>query len=393
MAAIAHLLTHARTWSAIAAVGQWLWRIASGGRGRWRQILAWFLAVIIAARIAAPYVLTAVANHMLQRPGDIRGSINGISLSLLTGGYAIHGLHLYAIDHASGQWQPLLVIDDIDCTTEWSALLHGELAGHIALIRPVLTVEVHSPAPAPAAPAAPVPTVPQSALLPNGVHERWQDRLGRLIRLDIDRLGVVDGQLWYRDPAHDLTAALTHISGKVTGLVVMPGAENRRATYDFTADTPGRGQLMVEGDLDPVAVHPTFIAKARLEHVHLPDINPITARFDHLTFAAGRFSGYAEMVADGRRITGYTKVLFRDLDVATYRDLHRSAVARVFWRLVVKAGEEIFENSDSHQQGARFVIAGRVDDPAVGVWDIVGSALRNAFVRPLVPGFSSDGAD
>ena len=365
----------------------WLGRVASGGRGRLRQAALWTLVTLIVLRLAAPWILTAVANHELSQPGNYRGSVRWISLSLLSGTYAIDDLRMESLNPRSGAWDPMLEVDRISVATEWRTLFHGVIAGDIVVMKPVFHVIN------PSKNASAKPTLTKVNALPAASGEQWQDRVRKLIRLDIDRLVVIEGTVTYVDEQHTMATAFTHIGGVIDGLVVLPSAKEKRASYHVTADTPGNGLLSVEGTVDPLAATPTFTAKGQLDHLDLPKVNNLSGQFDHLTFKSGVFSGYTELVSDGHRVDGYAKVLFHDLDIETFRDNRKGALLRAFWRTIVPVGEALLDNDDLHQHAARIVISGRVDDPNTDGWAIIGSALENAFVKPLLPGFSSAGAD
>src|SRR5688572_7489634 len=67
-----------RSWS-----GLWSdW--ASGRRGRWRQVVLWSVVALILLRLLAPWILTRIANNALADGDEVRGSISGLSLGLLT---------------------------------------------------------------------------------------------------------------------------------------------------------------------------------------------------------------------------------------------------------------------------------------------------------------------
>jgi hypothetical protein len=369
---------------ALHALRDW----ALGRRGRVRQVLLWLVVLLVVARILAPYVLTMLANSALAAPGPVRGSIAGISLSLLSGGYSVHGLHLETQPPGKATWAPLLDIPAIHCSFDIAPALAGNLVGQVRIVEPVLRTTAAAEGPSSAEEEV-EPDQPRVTDARGPTREPWQERVRSIIRLHLTQVEIVDGKVIHSDEARGITAALEDIDCVVDDLIVEPGSEAHRATYRLTGRTPGHGQLLIEGDADPLAPAPTFLARARLEDVRLPELNDLTRSFDNLTFGNGTFSGYAEIVADGRKVGGYLKVLFRELDIASFRDAKSGDGTTSFWKVAINAAEEVLENEDQKQHGARIPVSGSLEDPGVSVWATIGSTLHNAFVRALIPGFES----
>jgi hypothetical protein len=61
-------------------------------------IVAGVLLVGLALRLAAPSIVTEFVNRELADMGEYRGTIAGVDLSLLRGGYTIHGLEIVKVD-------------------------------------------------------------------------------------------------------------------------------------------------------------------------------------------------------------------------------------------------------------------------------------------------------
>jgi hypothetical protein len=369
---------------------------ARGHHGRWWQVCIWSLLALVLLRVALTPVLKLAINHSLAHAGRFRGAIDGLSIRLITGQYAIRGLRLES-QHPDGTWSRFLTIDDLRCTLAWRPLLHGEVVGVLDLRHPVLVVEHATQAPPPSplqAPAA-VAAAAATAAATASRHppaappdEQWQDHLRGLIRLRIDLVELHDGELSYSDQAQGFATALTEVNGSIDALAVAPTGDHR-ATFRFTASTIGQGRLRLSGNMDPLAPSPVFGVQVSLEQVRLPEINPLTENFDHLTFAGGVFDGYAELAADGKNVKGYLKPMFHDLDIATFKDRNHHAAVRAFWKLVIAVAEPTLRNDAQDQHAAVIPISGPVGGPRTDPWATIGSTLRNAFIRALIPGFDA----
>lgn len=354
----------------------------TGRRGRGRQVLVWILIIAVVLRVSAPMILTRITNSAMADGEKVRGSITGVSLGLLTGDYTVHGLEL-RIRRDGGTWVPLLDIADIRCDLEWLPLLRGELIGHGTVNKPVLHVFASLGDP------TAVPTTPEDKLLTDDrlPTPPWQEPIRTVIHARLTSVTIADGEIRYTDERRGITTSITEVAARIDELIIPQPALTHRCPCHLTAKTPGNGMLRVDGEVDILSPAPTFLARARLEHVDLVSLNPITARIDNLTFHSGTFSGYAEVVADGRRLGGYLKVLFHDLDIRSFGDAGDGKGTGIFWSLVLEIAEELLENTQEHQHAARIPLSGPLQDPDSDVWTALGTALRNAFVRALAPGF------
>lgn len=356
--------------------------VALGRRGRWRQVLLWSIIALIAARLLAPLILTRMANAALGEGDQVHGSITGVSLGLLTCSYAVHGLELRT--HGDdGVWRPLLEVGELACDLEWLPLLRGELVGDAKLRDPVL--HVFAKTAREAVEKVPGPDDPPTRQEP--VAPPWQASLRTVVRARLTAVTISNGEVHYRDEQRAINADLTAIAGRIEELSIPQQAITHRSPFHLTATTPGGGQLQVDGEADLLASGPTFLAQAKLEQVDLVALNPLTAQVGNLTFASGTFSGYAEVVADGRRLGGYLKVLFHHLDIRSFGEAAADVGTSAFWTVVIAVAENILENTERHQHAARIPLMGPLKDPDTDVWTAIGTAVANAFIRALAPGF------
>lgn len=355
----------------------------SGRRGRWRQVVLWTLVALVALRLVTPLILTRLANQALAEGEEVRGSISGLSLSLLAGNYTVHDLELRS-RRDDGRWRPMLKIERIQCNLAWGPLLRGALSGHLTVHQPEL--ELFAEEKSPTIEELPVPLerppANQPATLP------WQDAIQTVVRVRLTAIDIIDGRIRFHDERRQLEVELVQIAGQVENLTIPESAITHRCPFHFTAVTPGHGGLRLDGEADILAKSPTFLVRTQLEHVLLPELNPLTRTFGNLTFADGTFQGYAEIVSDGRRLGGYLKVLFHRLDIRSFGDSDPATGTTSFLGVLVKVAENILENSELQQHAARFPISGPLERLDTDVWTAIGTALRNAFVRAMVPGFA-----
>jgi hypothetical protein len=254
-----------------------------------------------------------------------------------------------------------------------TSLFAGRYEGSVTLLEP----ELHLGPPAKEA--------AKQADKPSSEAE-WQTILSSLVHFRIAAVAVESGRIDYDDPWRDIHVVIGTIAGRIDDLIV-PADGDRPATFTFHGSTPGEGALTISGEAHPDAVPPRLEMEASLEHIDLTALSAITEHYDGLRFESGVFSGYLAYHLNGTRIEGSFKPIFRHLSVSSYRLKEGHIATKLFWSVVVPVAEYVLKNGEKDQQAAIVPITGQVTDPHSSMWTIVGTALKNAFIRALVPGF------
>ncbi|MBA3935889.1 MAG: DUF748 domain-containing protein [Planctomycetes bacterium] len=332
--------------------------------------------LLVAMRLVLPYALLSAANHRLRDAQVVTGHLDDLSLGVLSGKMIFTGVRVNAQDEA-GRIENVLEVSELRAKISWIALLHGELAGAITITEPVLRLR-----PGPAAPA--------DAAVPTWNDDTWRAAVARLVHMRVTAITVVNGTIIYSDRPRAIEARLSAIAGKIDDLG-LPATDGRPATFTFSAKTPGSGDLAVSGSFLASPDRPHAEVSAQLEHVDLPKLNPLIAAYESLGFASGTFSGYLQARVDGQDLVGEVKPIFRHLKVTAFRTSDGAAATSLFWRIVVPVAAWVLKNPDTDQQAARVPIVGRIQDPKTDIWTVLTSALGNAFITALVPGFDGLG--
>jgi hypothetical protein len=357
----------------LAAGGRWIRRTLWLDQSRAVKSALVLLVVLILLRLALPYVLIAVINHRLAQPGLVQGHIEDLSMGLWRGRYEISGLHLTSIGADGTGRGPLLEVAQISCRVHVTSLLAGRYEGSLILHQPELHLGP------PAKEAAKQADEPSS-------EAQWQTILLSLVRFRIAAIAVDGGRIDYDDPGRAVHAAIGTIAGRIDDLILHDPQEGP-TSFRFRGTTPGEGALDIRGEARPDAKPPQLDMEASLEHLELTALSPITGNYDGLRFESGTFAGYLEYHLDGTRIDGSFKPMFRHLAVSSYQHKEGRLATRLFWSVVVPVAEYVLKNGEKDQQAAIIPIKGRITDPHSSTWTVVATALSNAFIRALAPGF------
>lgn len=340
---------------------------------RWHlgRTLSWVLfglvIIILAARIAAPYVIKRVVNDKLANLDGYTGSIDDVDLNLWRGAYEVEGIR---IDKTGGKVPvPFVALERLDLGVDWRALFDGTVKARVAMFRPEVNF-VKGPTP---------------ATTQTGKEADWRKTLEELAPLEIESFTVVDGEVHYRDfhakPRVDVL--LDHLKVEVTNLTNSKDLTGTRvASLSVEGVLMRSGQLTVTGDIDPFQHQPTFTIRTRLEKLKIPQLNDFLKAYVNVDAEKGTLSLYSDVTAKRGAFHGYVKPLIEGLDILQWKKEDERPIEKL-WEGLVGAVAEVFNNQSKDRLATRIPLDGKLDKPDIHTWDAIAEVLRNAFIQAL----------
>ncbi|HEY7641044.1 MAG TPA: DUF748 domain-containing protein [Steroidobacteraceae bacterium] len=333
-------------------------------RNKWLLALGIVVVLLIAIRLALEPILLDYANDKLDALNAYEGHIDDLDLSLLKGGYDIHGIEI--LKTGSGQPVPFFKADRIEATVEWRSLLHGQLVAEADLFRPQANL-------------VKAETEQQSQL---GKEVNWVDQFKQLFPFRFNTVRVHDGTVTFRAPGIQTKDALTarHIDGYLANLTNVADSNKQTfAGYHFTANVLDGGSARVDGGVDPLAPKPTFDLNLTVKDVQLPQVNPWLTRFIKADAESGEFELYTELAAADGKFEGYAKPVMRDVNIYSSEEPEKNPLKRL-WEGIIDVAAKILENREKDQVAARIPISGTIEHPDTNLLATIGSVMHNAFV-------------
>jgi hypothetical protein len=320
--------------------------------------------VLVAARVALPYVVKDWVNGKLAAIEAYDGHVNDVDISLWRGAYRLDGIRLTktGTDHP----EPFFDAESIDFSVEWQSLLRGHLVSEGVLVSPDLNL-VQAEA-------------EEDSQL--GTEEDWGRQLEALFPFEFNTIVVRDGVVTFSAPGIDTKDAITatDVDGEIKNLTnVEDSGEESFATFEATATVLESGSAAVAGSANPLAETPTFDVNLTVKDVHLPKVNPWLREYVKADAEAGDFELYTELAAADGRFEGYAKPILQNVDMYSSEEPEDNPFKRL-WEGLVDFAAEILEDEGSEQVAARVPFSGSIEDPEAGVLQTVVSVLRNAFV-------------
>jgi len=341
---------------------------------RWlrsRVVLACFLVfvlLLVAVRVALPYVLRELINRRLNAIPDYGGQVAEVGVSLYRGAYQLQGMQI--VKRNGAVKEPFFLARNIDFSLAWRELVHGKVVSDIYLDHAVLNFVKG-------------PTDESSQL---AVDRRWQDVINDIFPISITFLKITDGQLRYVDatskPLVDVRVA--HLLAVATGLRNRPAEKGEEfpAALDLLGETIGGGNLHIAAQAEPLALKPHFLLKFELDEVSLPALNEFLRAYGGIDVSGGTFKGYLEMIARDGHFSGYFKPFFQHVNFSPKPGEERPLGQKI-WETLVRTFALIFKNHHKDQVATRMPFSGEFGSMNVGIWQTFVNLLRNAFIQAL----------
>jgi hypothetical protein len=334
---------------------------------RSRKILVTLLViagVLVAGRIALPYLVEDYVNRKLAGLDSYDGRVGDIDIHLWRGAYSIDDIEI--VKSGAARPVPFFRAARVDFSVEWRSLWKGSIVSEASFHSPELNlVQAESK---------------EGSQL--GAEENWNRRLEELFPFRFNTIEVIDGTVRFLAPGISSKDAITAraVKGEITNLTnVVKSDRATFAGFRVTADVLKGGSAAVAGSVNALAPQPTFDVNMEVKGVQLPEVNPWLREFIKADAEAGRFELYLEIAAAENRFRGYAKPILQDVDLYRSGEEEQSSLKR-FWEGFLDFAAEALENEDAGQVAARIPFSGTLENPDSSLFATIASVLRNAFV-------------
>ena len=333
--------------------------------------------LLVVVRVLLPWLLARAINDRLGSLPAHQGVVGDVDLQLFRGAYRIHGL---SIRQRGENGEPLISVRTIDFSLAWRELLRGRVVSDIVLDAPILRLTR----------ASPLPPVPSDEKPPTENDPGWRALIEDLFPIEITELVIRGGSIDYADPARDppLAIGVADVGARIEGLAnrAPPEGEPSPARGELAAVIEGGGGLSVQARGFPLADPPVFEARAEIDAVPLPSINPLLRSSLGVDVSDGTLHLALEIHAAGGSFEGYVKPLVRGARFTDIGHEPGSGPAKTLWETLVAGVALLLTNDNSENLGSRVPFAGQFGQTDVDAWDAFVALLRNAFVRALREG-------
>lgn len=331
------------------------------------------VALLIALRLALPYLVRHVLNQRMDHMGGYHGHVADVDLSLWRGAYSLTGVDVVKV---SGKVPvPLLRTPRMEIMLSWHDLMHGAIRARVTFRRPQINfVDGRG-----------------SSDTQAGRGVDWRRALQHLVPIRLDEVDVVDGTVTFRNfishPRVDLRAtAVNAVIDNLTNADRSKGA--RVARFHVHAHLLGKASLMARARFDPLGRLRNFRFSLRVLHIDLTRINSLARAYAGLDFEGGSGDFVMQLNARHGQLEGYAKPLFHDMKIFSWKqdvEHEHDNPLRAAWEALVQGLTSLFKNHARNQFATRVPISGRIDDKHLGTFRAILNVLHNAFVKAYTP--------
>ena len=335
-------------------------------------VIGALIILFIGLRVALPHLVKEYVNHKLKRSGTYAGSVGEIQIQIWRGAYQIRNINIFKRDGKVRD--PFFSAPFMDLSVQWVGLFHHRVVAKIYMQQPRINFI-----------KGPTPEQSQT-----GEDTSWNQMLQSLVPFQLNEVEIYDGQIHYKDdysnPKVDLY--ISRLGASATNL-----SNARQQALELPAGIRAHGKTIGDGTLDfhlqmnPMAPAPDYQLQVALTNVNLPALNSFLRAYGKFDVARGDFAMFTSVAATNKAYEGYIKVFFNNLDVFEWhKELHehKSAV-KIFWDAIVAGVSTVFRNLPKDQLAVKVPISGVYTNSSVDMTSTIGSLLRNAFVRALIP--------
>ena len=320
--------------------------------------------VLVAARLAMPYVVEDYVNDRLASLDSYDGHVGDIDIHLWRGAYSLDDIEI--VKTGASRPVPFFRADRINLSVEWRSLFRGSIVSEASFLGPEVNLVQGR-------------TEKDSQL---GKEEDWHARLEEMFPFRFNTIEVVDGTVRFLAPGIKTQDAITarQVNGEISNLTNVIDS-NKQAFADFhvTAAVLDGAPAVVAGSVDAFAEQPTFDVNLEVKKVQLPQVNPWLREYIKADAEAGKFELYMELAAADGRFKGYAKPILQDVDIYRSNEEEQSALKRI-WEGFLDFAANVLENPDADQVAARIPFSGTLKDPKSNLFATIASVMRNAFI-------------
>jgi hypothetical protein len=205
----------------------------------------------------------------------------------------------------------------------------------------------------------------------------------RQFRLRDSEFGMVNRA---KDPSYRVFLSDTDLDVSNLSNQFREGPAKARLTGKFM----GSGRTLAIASFRPEKQGPEFDLDLAIENTQVTAMNDLLRAYAKFDVVEGVFSLYTEFRVKNRRIRGYVKPIFEDLDVYDKRQDKDKSIFKKIYEGVVGGLSKLLENRERDEVVTVAEIEGPVSNPDSSTWEIVGGLIRNAFFEAILPGFERE---
>ncbi len=331
------------------------------------KILILFIVILVAVRIALPFIAKSYLNKTLSNLEEYSGHVYDVDISLIRGAYVIDSLVISKRN--SSIEKPFFTSNKIDISLEWKSLFNGAIVGEFIFTEPTLNFIMSK----------------KESEEQYGDDENWVEPLKSLMPIQINNLKIVNGEINLFDYNPDkpsliylkeFYADFANMSNVVSTEELLP------SNFKITATSIGGGKLNTNGKINFLKQVPDLDYSFKFENVDIVALNDFLRSSANIDAESGNFNLYHELAINDSKIKGYIKPIIKNLKIFKWKEEDRS-----FASSLKEAGADliadIFKNHQKNQFATKVPLNGSIENPKTNSFKALLAILENTFIEAL----------
>ncbi len=326
-----------------------------------RYVFIIIISVLIASRIALPYLVLWYATTEINKRPNYHVKIADLNFHLLEGKVTVVNAKLWKKDIDSKD--PIFTVKHLSFSLQWRELFKGKLAVKIRANRPVITIVDISED------QKRKEKIPQN----KNINKNFKS----FAPPNIIQITVDNGAIYYKKEQieHPFTIYLKKMN-------VNYHYRGSDSTFDLTARAMDSGDLSVNGKFNPLVKTPTFYIKLSIKELSLPKINDFLKQYTDVKTKTGSFSLFLEVAGAHQKITGYAKPFVKNLKIEEEKN---AGLGQKVYEGAISLANNILKNVDKKSTATKIKFSGDIDDPDISIFSLIGYFIRHGFIEALLP--------
>lgn len=162
------------------------------------------------------------------------------------------------------------------------------------------------------------------------------------------------------------------------------------AKATLTGRFMGSGSASARASYRPEKVGPDLDLDIKIEATQMTALNDVWRAYAKFDVVGGVTSVYSQIRIKNGYINGYVKPLFKDINVYDPKQDKKKPFFKKLYEGIVEGVGGLLENKKEDRVATVARFSGPVGDPDSSVWEMVGKAIENAFVKAILPGFERE---
>jgi len=333
---------------------------------RWHKITLFVLVLLIALRLALPYIVLHYLNKYLADLGEYTGHVEDVNIALLRGAYQIEELTIQKI--SGKRKQPFLDVPLMDLSVEWKSLFKGAIVGEVEVYRPEVNFSFSK----------------DESQRQTGEDVDWTKIVKDLLPININRFVVREGDVTLLN-LFDASKEAIELKNLNVDVLNIRNVEDRTdplpSPVIARGDVPGYGgTLKFDSRFNLLRQMPDFDYSMAFENLQLPKLNTLAKPLTGVDFEKGTVSLYSEMAMRDGKFNGYFKPLTDNMQIFKWKEGDKRTIGQFFLELFGEGATELLENQKRDQFATRIPLAGTANSVDTDVWTILINVVWNAYV-------------